>query len=218
MREGEIFVGLRMHAGLVVTHMLIALSRREGALERARLAATLVGIGRSCGAQYGSRPPLTVAARAEPAVSRGTASAMSQKGVERGGVKRAEKLQRAPMGTQYCADVGWSTAEDEVADRAKELSCRRAPLTLPLACSLLLVSLNTPQHSQKPLIVVAHCSTAMDAKLDSILRERCERVLRMGHHGFGAAQAAQCRLADIEVEGVKVIGEGETVSGAGCCS
>ncbi|ORY90884.1 acyl-coenzyme A thioesterase [Leucosporidium creatinivorum] len=51
----------------------------------------------------------------------------------------------------------------------------------------------------------------VDPAVLTILRDRCERVLNMGHHGFGAEQAKRCRLADIEVEGVKLAGDGETV-------
>lgn len=52
-----------------------------------------------------------------------------------------------------------------------------------------------------------------DPAVQAILRERCERVLNMGHHGFGAEQAKRCRLSTIEVDGVTLGENGETVSG-----
>jgi hypothetical protein len=52
----------------------------------------------------------------------------------------------------------------------------------------------------------------VDPAVLEILQERCERVLNMGHHGFGAEQAKRCRLSAIEVDGITLGEDGDTVS------
>lgn len=51
-----------------------------------------------------------------------------------------------------------------------------------------------------------------DDEVHARVRARCERMLdATGGEGFGSAQAAQCRLSDVQVTGVHLDGEHDTV-------
>lgn len=49
------------------------------------------------------------------------------------------------------------------------------------------------------------------AKVDALIRERLELVLEAGVFGFASAQAAQVKLGEIDVKGVELDGEDDTV-------